>query len=530
MHWARWGDPRHDESLPDGADALLAAAFGDLHSSRPVAPTDVGLPPSRLGAAALAALRDLLGDDHVSTDPQARVRHTRGKSTPDLLAMRSGDASAAPDAVVSPGTHDEVVELLVAATRLGFVVVPYGGGTSVVGGLDAPHDHGGGVVAVDLRRLDRLVGVDEESATATFEAGVRGPDAEALLAPHGMTLGHFPQSFEYASIGGFAATRSSGQSSSGYGRFDDMVVGLTVATPQGTWDLGSAPASAAGPDLRQLVLGSEGTLGIITRVRLRVRSAPETKRYEGWRFPDFARGRDAIRRLVQAGVNPTVLRLSDETETALNLSDPGAIGEESEGGCLLICGYEGTSPIVERMRREATAELEVLGGVSLGDTPGRRWADGRFDAPYLRDALMDRGVVVETLETATFWSGIEELYGAVKDHLEQALRSAGSTPIVLCHVSHVYRTGASLYFTVAFDAGDDPADRWQGAKHAASDAIRRCGATITHHHAVGRDHRPWYADEIGPIGVAVLRSVKAAVDPDGVLNPGVLIPDEPKGP
>jgi len=339
-----------------------------------------------------------------------------------------------------------------------------------------------------------------------------------------MTLGHFPQSFEYATIGGFAATRSSGQSSSGYGRFDSMVVGLKVATARGTWDLGVAPASAAGPDLRQLVLGSEGALGVITQVRLAIRRAPEVKIYETWRFSSFAGGREALRDLVQDDLNPTVLRLSDETETALNLADPDSIGQDSGGGTLMVCGYEGSAARVQRMRTEVAERLNQLGGRCLGDEAGNRWAAGRFAAPYLRDALMDHGVVVETLETATFWSGIDALYTSVKEAIEQALRATGSTPIVLCHISHVYRTGASLYFTVAFDGRDHPVDQWRRAKSAASETIRRCGATITHHHAIGRDHKHWYAEEIGPIGVAVLRAIKETVDPDGILNPGVLIP------
>ncbi|TWP38941.1 FAD-binding oxidoreductase [Leekyejoonella antrihumi] len=524
MHWSRWGDLSHGDDLPESAIGLLELAFGDLRPVRSARLTDVQPRPVLLDDAVLDELRSLLGADNVSVDHEVRIRHTRGKSTPDLLAMRAGDVAAAPDAVLSPGTHEEVVALIEIAGHHRIAVVPYGGGTSVVGGLTPDGVGENGVVAIDLSRLDALVEVDVESSTATVEAGVLGPRAEELLAEHGLTLGHFPQSFEYASIGGFAATRSSGQSSSGYGRFDSMVVGLKVATARGTWDLGTAPAGAAGPDLRQLVLGSEGAFGVITQVRVAVRRAPEVKAYETWRFPSFAQGRDALRNLVQDDLNPTVLRLSDEAETTLNLADPDSVGAAGGGGVLMVCGYEGTAGRVHRMRDEVSARLVSLDGVSQGDEAGRRWAAGRFGAPYLRDALMDRGVIVETLETATFWSDIEALYDAVKVALEETLRGTGATPIVLCHISHVYRTGASLYFTVAFDGNEQPAEQWQRAKAAASEAIRRCGATITHHHAVGRDHLHWYAQEIGPIGVRALRAVKAAMDPDGVLNPGVLIP------
>ncbi|NYJ73384.1 FAD-binding oxidoreductase [Allobranchiibius huperziae] len=524
MHWSRWGDPARTTTLPANALAMLELAFGPPAPRPAVDQQTVQLPAVGLPDDVLDALRDAIGVEHVDAGVEPRLLHTGGKSTPDLLALRGGDAAAAPDAVLRPADHDEVQALVSFCSERRIAVVPYGGGTSVVGGLTASRDGLVAVVAIDLGRLDRLVDVDEVSSTAVLQAGVSGPRAEELLGEHGMTLGHFPQSFEFATVGGFAATRSSGQSSSGYGRFDTMVVGLKVATPLGTWELGVAPASAAGPDLRQLVLGSEGTLGIVTEVRLAVRTKPATAVYETWRFPTFVDGATAMRTLTQDGINPTVLRLSDETETSLNLAKPESIGADSGGGALMVCGYEGTDGRVERMRREVGEVLQGLGGTPLGAEDGEQWAEGRFDAPYLRDALLDEGVLVETLETATFWGDLDRLYAEVKAALEGALSAQGTNPIVLCHISHVYRTGASLYFTVACRETDDPRAQWYAAKQAASDAIVAAGGTITHHHAVGRDHRPWYAEEIGPIGTDVLRAVKRSVDPAGVLNPGVLIP------
>jgi alkyldihydroxyacetonephosphate synthase len=402
-------------------------------------------------------------------------------------------------------------------------LVPFGGGTSVVGGLVARREGFAGVLSLDLGRLDRVLAVDEESMTAELEPGLRGPEAEALLAERGLTLGHFPQSFEYASVGGYAATRSSGQASAGYGRFDSLVVALRVATPRGELVLGRAPATAAGPDLRQVVLGSEGTLGVITAVTVRVRRRPEVTLDETWRFPDFATGTTALRQLAQSfagsGVLPTVLRLSDESETAVNLASPDAVGGESGGGCLMVTGYEGTARDVE-VRRTACAELLAeLGGTPLGTD--EEWRAGRFHGPYLRDSMLDVGVLVETLETVTFWSRLPQLYDAVRSALTAAL---GETSLVLCHVSHVYETGASLYFTVAAPESEDPVAQWQAAKAAASAAIVAEGGSITHHHAVGRDHLPWLSDEIGPVGVRMLRALKQELDPTGVLNPGVLIP------
>ena len=518
MHPSRWGDPARAQALPDEARGMVELVFG--LDDRP-ALVDPALAPSALEPAVLAELAAVVGPDHVRTDDETRRLRTRGKSTPDLLRMKSGDLSDAPDAVVRPGDHDEVAALLALAVEHHLAVVPFGGGTSVTGGLVARREGFAGVLSLDLVRMKRLVAVDHMSMTATLEPGLRGPEAEALLAAEGLTLGHYPQSWEYASIGGFAATRSSGQSSAGYGRFDALVVGLTVATPRGRLELGSAPANAAGPDLRQLILGSEGAFGVITSVTVRVRALPELKVYEGWRWPSFAEGAAAMRTLAQSGLLPTVIRLSDEAETAINLADPAAVGGHGAAGCLMITGFEGTPAAVAAKRAAVTAVLAGLGGDSVGEAAGEKWARGRFDAPYLRDSMLDVGVLVETLETATFWGGVDRLYADVKAALTGAL---GDPSIVLCHISHVYETGCSLYFTVAAKEAEEPLEQWHRAKVAASDAMIAAGATITHHHAVGTDHKPWLAREIGEVGVRVLRAVKAELDPVGILNPGVLIP------
>jgi len=490
----RWGDPDSAISLPPAIRGLLGSALG-VTAPRPVTP--VVLPPPAPLPAALAA----------DTSDQARLAHAAGMSTEDLLRARRGEAPGAPDGVVRPASHDEVLDVLRVAAAQRVAVVPFGGGTSVVGGLRPVRDGFRAVVALDLAGLDRLVAVDPVSRTATFEAGVRGPRAEELLAAHGFTLGHFPQSFQYATLGGFAATRSSGQASAGYGRFDQMVVALRAATPAGSLDLGRAPHSAAGPDLRQLLLGSEGAFGVITELTLRVRPA-ETLRYEGWSFPSFADGLHAVRAVAQDGPRPAVLRLSDEAESAVTAATTP--GSDADGGCLAVVGAVG--PLGDR--------FAAHGGRPLGAAPGEAWRDGRFRAPYLRDALLDAGALAETLETATFWDRLPDTYAAVRDALIGSLGAA----LVMCHVSHVYETGASLYFTVVAAQADDPVAQWRQAKAAASDAIARSGATITHHHGVGRDHLRWYADEIGPVGAGLLRAVKQAVDPAGVLNPGILVP------
>jgi len=511
MLWSGWGDPERATPLAPEVAGLLRDVLGvRAAATPPVALADITLREPRLSAAALAALEAVA---ELRTDAESRIRHTRGKSTPDLLRIRAGEVSAAPDAVVLPDGQEGVRAVLRVCAEHRIAVVPFGGGTSVVGGLAPSAD---GFVALDLQRMDRLLAVDPVSRTATLQPGLRGPRAEAMLNAEGYTLGHFPQSYEWASIGGFAAARSSGQASAGYGRFDEMVVGLTAVTPSGDLDLGRAPRSAAGPDLRQLLLGSEGAFGVITSVTVRIRPLPADKSYEGWRFDSFAAGSAALRRLAQDGPLPTVLRLSDETETLIGLARPAEIGGAPAAGCLAVVGFEGTAAEVAARSAGARSVLEECGGSCLGNGPGESWAHGRFAAPYLRDALLDVGAFAETLETAGFWSGLPGLYEAVRSALAATLTS----PLVMCHISHVYPAGASLYFTVVTaDAGE-----WPSAKQAAGEAIIAAGGTISHHHGIGTDHRAWYAEEIGPVGVGVLRAVKKELDPQNILNPGILIP------
>ncbi|MFG3658597.1 FAD-binding oxidoreductase [Streptomyces sp. NPDC047706] len=528
MLWNGWGDPARATPLPETVTGLLRDWLGV--TPRPAAPAsleDVEIAAPALDDAARRALLAAVGDrtDRVRTDTETRVRHTRGKSTPDLLRIRAGDTTDAPAAVVLAQSHDEVLAVLRACAKHGLSLVPFGGGTSVVGGL-APGRRTP-FVALDLRQMNRLLDLDPVSRTATLEPGLRAPEAEALLAEHGFTLGHFPQSYEWATIGGFAATRSSGQASAGYGRFDEMVLGLTLATPEGTLDTGRVPRSAAGPDLRQLLLGSEGAFGVITAVTVRIRPTPRTRHYEGWRFASFDAGAAALRRLAQDGPRPTVLRLSDETETLIGLAQPDAIGSSVEAhnaGCLAVVGFEGTEDDTAQRREGAAAVLAECGGTFAGPEPGERWAHGRYSAPYLRDSLLEAGAFAETLETAAYWSRLPGLYAAVRDALTRTLTEAGTPALVMCHISHVYENGASLYFTVVSAQGEDPVAHWTRAKHAANDAILDAGGTITHHHGVGTDHREWYVREAGDLGVAALRAVKRRLDPHGLLNPGVLLP------
>ncbi|MBV5244471.1 MULTISPECIES: FAD-binding oxidoreductase [Mycolicibacterium] len=526
MQWNAWGDPDAAKPLSPGIRSLLHQALG-IDGTPLDEPTldQVRLRPSALSPGDRDGLSAIIGAEHVTVDDRARLLRAGGKSTLDLLRRRDFGVQDAPDAVLLPGGEDEIAEVLRYCAHRSIAVVPFGGGTSVVGGVDPLRGDFKAVVSLDLRRLDELHSLDDVSWEAELGAGLTGPEAERLLGERGFSLGHYPQSFLFATIGGFAATRSSGQDSAGYGRFNDMVRGLRAVTPAGVLDLGRAPESAAGPDLRQLLIGSEGAFGIITRVRVRVHPVPEVTRYEAWSFPDFATGADALRAVVQTGTGPTVIRLSDEAETGVNLATTENIGEQKiTGGCLAITAFEGTEAHVASRHAETRDLLAAKGGTSLGEAPAKAWEHGRFNAPYLRDALLSAGALCETLETATNWSNVAALKAAVTEALTRSLEDSGTPALVLCHISHVYPTGASLYFTVVAAQRGNPIEQWRKAKAAASDAMVRTGATITHHHAVGADHRPWMTDEVGGLGVSVLRAVKSVLDPAGILNPGKLIP------
>lgn len=526
MKWNAWGDPAAAKPLSDGIRALLDQALGVRGDATPeLQPEQVRLRPSALSDSAAAALTAIVGEPYCSTADRDRLLRAGGKSTLDLLRRTDRGEQDAPDAVLTPGTEDEIAAILRYCSKHGIAVVPFGGGTSVVGGLDPLRGTFSTVLTLDLRRLDQLLAFDEVSGEAELGAGVTGPEAERLLGERGFSLGHFPQSFQFATIGGFAATRSSGQDSAGYGRINDMIRGLRVITPVGELDLGRAPESAAGPDLRELMVGSEGVFGIITRVRLRVHPAPATTRYEAWSFPDFGTGAAALRAVVQTGTGPTVIRLSDEVETGVNLATTEQIGEaQITGGCLAITVFEGTAAHTQSRHDETRTLLLAHGGTSLGESPARAWEQGRFGAPYLRDSLLAAGALCETLETATSWSNVGALKAAVTGALTASLAESGTPALVMCHISHVYPTGASLYFTVVAGQRGNPLEQWATVKKAACDAIMSAGGTITHHHAVGADHRPWMTDEIGALGVQILRAVKESVDPAGIMNPGKLIP------
>ncbi len=537
MRWWGWGDPAHPPGLPAHALDFLRETVGLAERPRPpVALANVRLAAPAMPPSTLAALREIVGAEHVRDGHAERVLHAAGKGYPDLVRLRAGEPEGAPDAVLYPAAHDQLRALLELCARSSLAVVPFGGGTSVVGGVAPLRGAHGGVLALDMSRMAGVIDLDERSATVRVKAGMRAPALERHLAARGLTLGHFPQSFEYVSLGGCAATRSAGQASSGYGAIEKMVLGLRLAAPAAEIELPAIPASAAGPGLRQLLVGSEGTLGVISELALRVRPAPRERIYEGVFFEDFAAGEEALRALAREHALAEVTRLSDEQETRMSLALAGAGGVKGHlgraylqlrgyrGGCIAILGFEGHGEELACRRKRALALVRGCGGLAVGRSPGEAWLKGRFAAPYLRDDLLTHGVMVETLETAAQWSDVSRLHRSVGQAIAGALAAGGTPGLVMCHLSHVYETGASLYFTlIARQREGDELGQWRAVKQAAGDAIMAGGGTITHHHGVGRDHARWMPQELGDGGMAALRALKSELDPAGIMNPGKLL-------
>jgi len=536
LRWNGWG-------LVDAPDILGAKAetfwtwAGRAFGMDPLPRTpakelsEIALPAGRLAPRHLEHLAAILGARHAKTDDYERAWHARGRSYHDLLHLRAGHIDAAPDMVAYPGNGDQVLALVRFAARENVALVPFGGGSSVVGGVTASAGAGqAGVITVDMTRMDRLLDIDEESMRARIQAGMYGPALEEALQARGFTLGHYPQSFEYSTLGGWIAARSAGHQSNKYGKAEEWFVSARLATPQGFWTTEGFPGSAAGPQLKNLVPGSEGTLGIITEATVRIHRAPEVKDYRGYLFPSFEAGVAATREMMQGDIPTAMIRLSDLAETFFyNALDTGGAGADAPAVfCVMLVGLEGDAATVEAAREQCKALITKHGGFHIGETPGQTWYTGRFLTPYLRDPLMDRGLGVDTLETATHWLNLLPLYRATVAAMTKALDKNAPRPglrhVVMAHVSHAYRDGASLYFTYVFPrALDREIDQWLAVKCAASEAIVANGGTISHHHGIGTDHLPWLAREKGTFNMDLLHAMKRTADPQGVLNPGKLL-------
>lgn len=545
LRWNGWGSLDNDFAYAEQIGPLLGFIRQRLTMRDTVTPSlriaDLRLPEPRIRGAALASLQRIFSKNRVKTDLTERVIHSAGRSYFDVLRLRMNLLKQYTDAVVYPETEAEIQKLLALAARNNWAVVPFGGGSSVVGGVEAVAGGKKAVVTLDITRMNRLIALNPTNATATFEAGVYGPDLELALGKQGWTLGHFPQSFEYSTLGGWVAARSAGQQSSRYGKIEEIIAAVRMVTPTGVFETGHFPAGSTGPDFNQVICGSEGTLGIITSVTVKLHPLPDRRDYCGFLFPSFARGLDFLRMANQEGIGFSTLRLSDEEETTL-LETFGRIIEHgkvhpakrfikdsiqnivlqasglSESKCIVIAGADGEDS------RHAIAALKKLssriGGLHAGSGPGQRWLKGRFNMPFLRNYLMEFGIGVDTMETAVPY----DRCGAVRDAVLEAMKKTLPESMRMCHASHSYINGACLYFTVIFPLDvSKPVEQWTTMKRAVSDAMLAHGGNISHHHGIGTDHREHFRRQSGPQALATLTNLKKTLDPRGNLNPGKLM-------
>lgn len=524
--WNGWGNVNTDYPLLPSARQYLLDFFGRLDPTLDAAYEAVlgSLPTSRLPAHPL-----------VDASPEARLTHARGQSLPDWVALRSGRIPVFPDGVAFPQSEADVRALLTWARGVGAVVIPYGGGTSVVGHINPPAGPAP-ALTLSLERMTRLLDLDEVSQTALFEAGVTGPALEAALHERGYTLGHFPQSHEYSTLGGWIAARSSGQQSYHYGRIEQLFLGGHVETPRGPLDLPPFPASAAGPEVREMVLGSEGRLGVITQARVRISRLPEAEAFYGVFFPTWEQGMAAVRQMAQERLPLSMMRLSNpqETETTLLLSGKAWVPAATKGlalvgygaeRSLLIFGVTGSAAHVRRTRAQAAALCRRHGGLFVGTLVGHTWRKSRFLSPYLRNTLWEVGVAVDTLETVIPWSRVAAASQAIPAAILAAMEKFDDRVLAFAHLSHIYRDAASIYTTFLFRRTADPdelLERWRAMKHAASLTIQQFGGTITHQHGIGSDHAAYLPAEKGPLGMEAIRAVCKTFDPEEMMNPGKL--------
>lgn len=533
--WNGWGDDGYHHPLPGIAEKFLTHALAPI-PQQPDAALQDGLalvPASRLPA-----------DPGYTIEPLDRLLHARGQSLPDWIALRSGRLGCYPDAVAYPQSTDEVTSLLKMSAQKLITLIPFGGGTSVTGHINPLPDERP-ILTVDLSKMNRMIDLDENSRLAVFQSGATGPQIESQLKQYGYTLGHYPQSFEYSTIGGWVAARSCGQQSAYYGRIEDLFAGGSLDTFEGRVELPPFPASAAGPDLRHLVLGSEGRLGILTQAALRIRPLPETEGFYAILFHDWESGAAALRLIAQEKAGISMLRLSDSQETQVTLLLSGkerlvawaqravSVLGYANSPSLLVFAVTGPSSTARAAHRRIRAEARRCGGLYTGSQVGNMWRKSRFTTPYLRNTLWEHGFALDTIETAATWSHLLSAAEAIKLSISRALDAINIPSLVFAHISSVYSSGASIYVTYIFPHAADPGEnlaRWQVAKSAASQAIRAAGGTISHQHGVGLDHARYLTGEKSPPGISMLHSVLRSLDPQGLLNPGKLLDESPHEP
>lgn len=525
--WNGWGDSATDYELTANAREFLAQRVGP---SQPLQDTPL---EDCLGQVPVSRLQ---GQADLDCDAQARLLHAHGESFPDWLAKKNGRLGPFPDAVAQPQSEQEIADLIARAQQAGWQLIPFAGGTSVVGHLSVPAD-APPVVSVDLSKLNRLTHLDDTARLATFEAGTPGPQVEAQLKPHGYRLGHFPQSWEYSTVGGWVVTRSSGQQSLAYGRIEQMFAGGRLFCPGGELLIPTLPASSAGPDLREFVMGSEGRFGILGSAQMRVTPLPEAERFEPVMFPSWQAALDAVRTLAQQRPGLSMVRLSNAVETETQLALAGhetaiaalqrylRLRGIGQGQCMLMVGVSGTRKAVRRSWGEALSLCKPFGGVHMGPWVGRAWQKSRFRGPYLRNSLWQAGYGADTVETAVNWPQVSDTMQAMEQAAREAFAEDDEKVHAFTHLSHVYPQGCSIYSTFVFRATSDHEQmlaRWQRFKARLSQTVVEHGGTISHQHGVGSDHKAYLPVEKSARGIDMLRAVARELDPQGMMNPGKL--------
>jgi alkyldihydroxyacetonephosphate synthase len=547
--WWGWGDEAVAFTHADkpGLAPFLERALGlDVRgtTSRPAGFDDLDIPESTLSPALRSELEAATGSAHVSTDALDRVVHARGKSLRDLVRHRRGDVGRLPDVVVRPGDEDELTAVVRAAIDADAVVIAFGGGTNISGSLEAPADEERDIVSVDLGRMDRVLAIDDAARLARVQPGVFGPHLEQQLNARGWTVGHFPDSFSYSTLGGWIATRSSGMQSDKYGDVADLTRAVRVVTPAGVLATRPVPHTSTGPSVREMVLGSEGRLGIISEATVHVHRVPEQRLILGYLFPDWPSALAAMHDIAASEASPSVTRVSDANETQFSFAtrkDPTPIDRlkskalttylqrrrhfDLEAMCLSFIGYEGTKDHVSAQRKLVGRIVARHGGLSIGSSPGELYDQKKFDTPYIRDYLLDRGALADVSETAAPWSALPTVYGNVMANARAAFDDLHVHGYIMCHLSHSYHSGACLYFTFGFKPSGvrEPLEEYDVIKSAIQQTFVDSGATLSHHHAVGTEHASWLEQDISAPGVAMLRALFDGVDPGANLNPGKIV-------
>lgn len=550
MKWWGWGDPQHPFTVAD-KPALwpyIVKTLGlpdnpDLISSPAVSLEEVALPEPRLDGPLLRALEDALAPSQITSDRLERIVHSYGKSFRDLWRIRRGIVSRAPDCICYPESEEDVARILALAQEHDAIVIPFGGGSNIAGCLEAIDGSDRMVISLDLQRMNRVLEIDSVSRVARIQPGILGPQLEQELNKAGMTLGHFPDSFQFSTLGGWVATRSAGMQSDKYGKIEDMVIALRMVTPQGTIVTRQVPKSSNGIDVRHLCIGSEGILGVITELTMQVHPLPEVKEYGTYLFADFEEAVGALYECAEKKISPSMTRLNDAMKTALSFAFKTKksrwaelVGRgmkrylrsvkkmDLERAALLLVCFEGTRSEVRAQKKAAGAVYRKYGAVSLGKKPGQEFSKTKYDFPYIRDFIMDRGVIADVSETSTCWANLIPLYRKAREAIVNAMGDQYS--FCGCHISHTYHTGASLYFTFVCKETGAGLEQYLRIKQAAEDAFLQFGGTLSHHHAVGYEHRPWIEQEISCTGIEAVKALKQGLDPKQIMNPGKIIPCE----